>query len=56
MSMFKGLSHFARGWQQQRVRQRTEAMLAALPLELQRDVGWPAMDFRPAVETRRPGR
>lgn len=52
MSTFKGLSYFAREWRQQRSRRRTEAMLAALPPELQRDVGWPVMELHAAVKTR----
>jgi hypothetical protein len=42
MSMIEGLSRIASRIQERRMRRRTEALIASLPHDIQRDIGWPA--------------
>jgi len=41
MSVFSAISRFAADYSAARSRYHTERMLGALPLEIQKDIGWP---------------
>jgi hypothetical protein len=41
MSLISTLRHFANDWQVARAEIRTRRIIASLPMEVQKDIGWP---------------
>lgn len=41
MSFISALRHYATDWQAARAELRTRRIIDALPLEVQKDIGWP---------------
>ncbi|MGO4835330.1 hypothetical protein AB4144_24040 [Rhizobiaceae sp. 2RAB30] len=41
MSIYSALSHFAGEWRAARAEARTSRIIGSLPLEVQKDIGWP---------------
>ena len=52
MSIMSGMSRFAAEWKQRRLRRQTEALIASLPEDLRRDIGWPGLKLYAAGRTR----
>lgn len=41
MSIYSALTHFAEEWRAARAEARTYRVIGSLPLEVQKDIGWP---------------
>lgn len=52
MPVIERIDRLVARWRAQRSRRRTEMLITALPPDLQRDIGWPAVDPFPATRTR----